>query len=113
MIHRALAPQVSADLEDKIVLLSGPRQSGKTTLARAILARASREAAERYLNWDDDEARTRILSGAFPHRGLVVFDELQKYGRWRNLLLKECHYLEDTEAVRRVSADRFLSSLAG
>ena len=86
MIDRALAPQVSADLEDKMVLLSGPRQSGKTTLARAILARASRATAERYLNWDDDEARTRILSGAFPHRGLVVFDELHKYGRWRNLL---------------------------
>ena len=51
MIDRALAPQVSADLEDKMVLLSGPRQSGKTTLARAVLARASRATAEGYLNW--------------------------------------------------------------
>lgn len=86
MIDRALTPQVSTDLEDKMVLLSGPRQSGKTTLARVILAREVRGTAERYLNWDDDEARTRILSGAFPQRGLLVFDELHKYGRWRNLV---------------------------
>ena len=40
----------------------------------------------RYLNWDDDEARTRILNGAFPREGMLVFDELHKYGRWRNFV---------------------------
>lgn len=39
-----------ADLRDKMVLLSGPRQSGKATLARAILAKAHRAHAGRYLN---------------------------------------------------------------
>ena len=86
MIDRVLAPHVAADLRAKMVLLSGPRQSGKTTLARAILARAHRAGAARYLNWDDDEARTRILNREFPLRGLVVFDELHKYSRWRNFL---------------------------
>ena len=86
MIARALAAQVEADLSAKMVLLSGPRQSGKTTLARALLERTHPDHAERYLNWDDDEARTRILERAFPRDGLVVFDELHKHTRWRNFL---------------------------
>ncbi len=69
-----------------MVLLSGPRQSGKTTLARALLPSGKRAAQTRYLNWDDDESRTRILQGAFPHQGMIVFDELHKYSRWRNLV---------------------------
>jgi len=86
MLDRALTAQVAADLEAKMVLVSGPRQSGKTTLARAILARRHRAGAARYLNWDDDEARTRVLNREFPHEGLVVFDELHKFSRWRNFL---------------------------
>ncbi len=85
MLDRALTTQVVADLAHKMVLVSGPRQSGKTTLARGILARRH-AAATRYLNWDDDEARTRILRREFPLTGLVVFDELHKYSRWRTLL---------------------------
>lgn len=86
MQTRRLATQIAADLERKMVLLSGPRQSGKTTLARALLPGGKRAAEARYLNWDDDESRTRILQGAFPHQGMLVFDELHKYSRWRNLV---------------------------
>ncbi|MBC7625598.1 MAG: ATP-binding protein [Aeromicrobium sp.] len=86
MQKRLLSKQIAADLSKKMVLLSGPRQSGKTTLARAMLPGGKRAAETRYLNWDDDESRTRILQGAFPHQGMIVFDELHKYGRWRNLV---------------------------
>ena len=86
MLARALSKQVAADLEAKMVLLSGPRQSGKTTLARAILGQQHRSVASRYLNWDDDEGRTRVLKREFPHKGLLIFDELHKYSRWRNFL---------------------------
>ena len=78
-LKRALAPQIKTDLQQKMVLLSGPRQSGKTTLARALIGASG--AASRYLNWDDDESRTKILQAAFPHAGLIVFDELHKYSR--------------------------------
>jgi hypothetical protein len=86
MLARALSGQVLADLREKMVFVSGPRQAGKTTLARAILARRHPRAPARYLDWDDDESRTRILAREFPRRGLVVFDELHKFSRWRNFL---------------------------
>lgn len=86
MIERTLTRQVVADLKEKIVLVSGPRQSGKTTLAKSILGRQSRSVAGRYLNWDDDVSRARILNREFPHEGLVVFDEVHKHSRWRNML---------------------------
>ena len=86
MLKRMLTSQIKADLGEKMVLLSGPRQSGKTTLARSLLGGSKRGAESRYFNWDDDESRTRILQSAFPHAGLIVFDELHKYGRWRNFV---------------------------
>ena len=86
MLPRALTRHVDSDLQDKMVLVSGPRQSGKTTLARALLSRRHRALAGRYLNWDDDESRTRILRREFARQGMVVFDELHKFSRWRNFL---------------------------
>lgn len=86
MRPRYLSPTIDDDLRTKMVFVSGPRQSGKTTLARLLLRRAHGAAPERYLNWDDDEARTRILAREFPTTGLLVFDELHKFSRWRNYL---------------------------
>lgn len=86
MKPRYLEAAVEQDLKDKMVFVSGPRQAGKTTLARLLLRRAHGAAPERYLNWDDDEARTRILAREFPLDGMLVFDELHKFGRWRNHL---------------------------
>lgn len=66
------------------MFLSGPRQVGKTTLARRILGDAARE---RYFNWDYDEDRERILRRDWPAgAGLLVFDEIHKHRPWRNLI---------------------------
>ena len=80
-MKRYLESQLEADLREKMVFLGGPRQVGKTTLARAVMP-----AAEGYLNWDIPAHRERILRRTLPDTDAWVFDELHKYRRWRNFL---------------------------
>lgn len=80
----------SALAERKMAFVSGPRQVGKTTLARGLLT----DPRESYFTWDQDRDRRRILraEGAFwatPSRGgtpRIVLDEIHKYPRWKRLL---------------------------
>lgn len=81
MHTRYLAAQVAADLDRKMVFVSGPRQVGKTTLALGL-----RGGRAGYLNWDVAEHRERILRGRLPSGALWIFDEIHKYRRWRNYL---------------------------
>jgi predicted AAA+ superfamily ATPase len=74
----------------QMVLVSGPRQVGKTTTCR--------NHADSYANWDNVDDRELILAG--PARlverfGLdrlssiaqtILFDELRKYPRWKQFL---------------------------
>ena len=48
-MRRLIEPLIERDLTRKMVLLSGPRQAGKTTLAKAI---AARHPGAQVLNWD-------------------------------------------------------------
>jgi predicted AAA+ superfamily ATPase len=80
--RRALAP-IRADLAKKMVLLSGPRQCGKTTLVQAL----THDAGGAYLNWDDPADRRVIQSGAVDvDAPMWTFDELHKHRRWRGFL---------------------------
>lgn len=78
---RYLLAQVRRDLARKMVLVGGPRQVGKTTLARSLPG-----AAAGYLNWDDGEGRDRILRRELPPGRLWIFDEIHKYRSWRGYL---------------------------
>ena len=78
---RYLTAQVEADLERKMVFVSGPRQVGKTTLARDLP-----DAGAGYLNWDVAAHRDRILRRELPPANLWIFDEIHKYRHWRNYL---------------------------
>ena len=74
----------------QMVLLSGPRQVGKTTLGETLSGIC--------LNWDDDDVKRTIMSGqaeTVKRYGLagmsetdkvVVFDEIHKYTRWKQFL---------------------------
>jgi len=79
--ERYLGRQILADLAEKMVFLGGPRQVGKTTLARSLLPSAL------YLNWDDAEDRSQILSSRWSKDvPLLVLDEVHKYRLWRGLV---------------------------
>lgn len=79
---RYITPLVLEDLGKKMVFVGGPRQVGKTTLAKAILSEDF--PAGRYLNWDFDEDRQDILQKKWStDNTLLVFDELHKFPRWK------------------------------
>lgn len=81
MLTRYLASQIEHDLTHKMVFVGGPRQVGKTTLAKGFLY-----DEQGYLNWDVPEHRERILKRELPVTPLWVFDEIHKYRLWRNYL---------------------------
>ena len=80
-MRRYLQSRVESDLSEKMVFLGGPRQVGKTTLAKAVLPDPGG-----YLNWDIPAQRERILRRELPDTRAWIFDELHKNRRWRNLL---------------------------
>lgn len=89
----------------KIAFVVGPRQVGKTTLARSLLAR--RRSGDLYRNWDDLAWRREFVREPYGFidgfrtkgtgaRPLVVLDEIHKYPRWKNYIKG----LWDTRAER-------------
>jgi predicted AAA+ superfamily ATPase len=80
-LTRYLVPQVRRDLLRKMVFVAGPRQVGKTTLARSLPG-----AKAGYLSWDIPADRERILRGELPPGRLWAFDEIHKYRTWRRFL---------------------------
>ena len=76
--------QIIDDLRKKMVFLTGPRQVGKTWLAREI---AKGFADSVYLNYDSAEDREMIRKEAWLDRTkLLVLDELHKMKGWKNYL---------------------------
>ncbi len=80
---RYLANFLKKDLKRKMVFLGGPRQCGKTTLAKAIL----KDTKGIYLNWDRTPDQKAILNEGWSDQdSLVVLDEIHKYPKWKNLV---------------------------
>jgi predicted AAA+ superfamily ATPase len=80
---------------EKMAFLVGPRQTGKTTLARRLLD--IRGTAGLYFNWDDLAFRRQVSRDPYgfsdqpiplPPTGkpLLVFDEIHKFPRWKSYL---------------------------
>jgi uncharacterized protein len=72
------------DLNKKMVFLAGPRQAGKTTLAKEI---AKEFTSSTYLNFDRAEDRKILLEESWhPSTELLIFDEIHKMKKWKNYL---------------------------
>lgn len=83
---RYLTPFILEDLRSKLVLMGGPRQVGKTTLALSLLKDGSTEHPA-YFNWDIGGRKNDLVAARFPgDEPLIVLDEIHKYRRWRNLV---------------------------
>ncbi len=114
-MKRAISPYIQEFLNKKIVLLSGPRQVGKTTLSKSLYPNAA------YYNYDIPADRKTLRNQNWNHHpSLVIFDELHKMKKWK-LWLKGIydagHLLEQkilvTGSARLDIAKRMGDSLAG
>jgi len=80
-MKRTLEPFIIKDLAEKVILLSGPRQCGKTTLSKQLVQHF------KYLNYDVPEDRLALRAMAWDRSNeLIIFDELHKMKYWKRWL---------------------------
>jgi predicted AAA+ superfamily ATPase len=88
--------------EKNMIFLTGPRQAGKTTLARMI---SDSYANQLYFNWDIPEDQIRLVQNpsffeSVKRRDstapLIILDEIHKYRHWKNYLKGVCDKFHDT-----------------
>lgn len=83
-MKRFILDKIATDLSRKMVFLTGPRQSGKSTLAQALASNSDRYPVAQVLNWDVADDRHVMLERRWrPDAQLIVLDELHKMNDWR------------------------------
>jgi len=71
-----------------MVFIGGPRQVGKTTIARDLIAKQYRQSG--YYNWDIKSNRRKIMNSNWPgNADLIILDEIYKYKKWKSFVKGE------------------------
>ena len=87
-LKRYLQPFLLKDLKQKILLITGPRQCGKTTLAKGL------GPSFEYLNYDEQDHSKALLEKSWDRKKpYIIFDELHKKKNWK-LWLKGLYDIE-------------------
>lgn len=74
-------------LKEKMVFIGGPRQVGKTTMAKQI---GSVVTPMHYYNWDSIKNKKSFLEGKWSTDSkLIILDEFHKYTRWKSWIKGE------------------------
>ncbi|MBU1055846.1 MAG: ATP-binding protein [Proteobacteria bacterium] len=80
-MERYLTKYIKEDLDKKIILLTGPRQTGKTTLSKMLKGDFD------YFNFDNMDDRLSLQEKSWDRsKELVIFDELHKLKNWKSWL---------------------------
>jgi len=83
-MERYLYEPVKKDLTRKMVILTGPRQIGKTWLARELMKEFKNP---QYLNYDSFDDAKIIRAHTWPiHADMLGFDEIHKMKEWKKFL---------------------------
>ena len=91
---RYLTEFVVEDLAEKMVFIGGPRQVGKTTIARDLIAKQFHQSG--YYNWDSKSDRRKIMQSNWPgNADLIIFDEIHKYKKWKSFVKGEYDTLKN------------------
>ena len=80
-MKRIYTPYAQEFISQKIILITGPRQSGKATLAKMFSGKSH------YLNYDSEKDREIYREKSWDRRcALIIFDELHKMKNWKRWL---------------------------
>lgn len=92
--NRYISTDALEDLSKKMVFVAGPRQIGKTTLAREIIGGHFKETA--YFNWDNRQQRRQLMAAKWPAAAqLIILDEIHKFKGWKAFLKGQYDTLKD------------------
>jgi hypothetical protein len=83
-MERFITKPILEDLKQKMVFIGGPRQSGKTFLAKEILKTLN--SSSNYFNYDSQEDKKRILAQQWSEEKFIALDEIHKYPKWKTFV---------------------------